>query len=118
LNQTQTIEIQKNPSQVSVQFQLIGKDNSLIFSKSISVQNGTNALAALKTIPDLNIDSKEYARMGTFVNAINGIKGDNEYFWSLYVNDKFADKAIDKYVLDADTKITWKFEKIDYSKLS
>ncbi len=118
LNQTQTIDSQKNLSQVSVQVQIIGKDNVVSFSKQISVQSGTNALTALKTISDLNIESKEYAGMGTFVTAINGVAGDSEYFWALYVNDKFADKAIDKYVLDADTKISWKLEKIDYGKLS
>jgi len=98
--------------------QIIGKDNVVSFSKQISVQSGTNALTALKSISDLNIESKEYAGMGTFVTAINGVAGDSEYFWALYVNDKFADKAIDKYVLDADTKISWKLEKIDYGKLS
>lgn len=82
---------------------------------AISIEKGKNALEAVKQTAD--VKTKTYIGMGSLITAINGLQPDTEHYWALYVDGKYADKSIDAYIIDKDTSIEIKLEKIDFSKM-
>ncbi len=84
-------------------------------NRAISVEKGINALEALKQVA--SVEAKTYVGMGSLVIGINNLKPDSEHYWALYVDGKFADKAIDAYTIENDITIEMKMEKIDFSKM-
>jgi len=94
---------------------VIDAQGTEIVNKPISIEKGKNGLDALKEVA--NVEAKTYAGMGSLVIGINGLKPDAQHYWALYVNEKYADKAIDAYTIDKDITIEMKMEKIDLSKM-
>ncbi len=84
-----------------------------LFDEEIQVNKGTNGLEA--TIQVANNVEYQSSAFGVFVTSIGGVESDSEHYWALYVNGEYANKAIDKYILNEDTAITWKLEKISES---
>ena len=59
----------------------------------------------------LALETKSYS-IGVFVEAIGDKKnGQENNYWTYYVNDKFANVAADKYELQAGDRVEWKFSK-------
>ncbi|MFH1896406.1 MAG: DUF4430 domain-containing protein [bacterium] len=56
---------------------------------------------------EINYSDSEF---GVFVKAIAGVENTTEKFWQFWVNNKFADKAADRYELkNGDIIVEWKF---------
>lgn len=49
---------------------------------------------------------------GKFVKSIDGRAGNQEYFWSFYVNGQSATQAADQTVLSAGDRVEFRYEKI------
>lgn len=94
---------------------IIGAEGNEIAGKIIQIEKGKNALDALKQAA--TVEAKTYIGMGSMVISINGITPDSGHYWALYVDGKFADKAIDAYIIDKDILVEFKLEKIDFSKM-
>ncbi len=80
----------------------------------VATQSGQTALDLLKA--NNIIEVKEYD-FGTFVKAIDGLVGDNNYYWAFYVNDEYAKTAVDKTILKVGDKIKFVYEKVDTAPL-
>lgn len=96
-------KLENNAQTVQAYFSAV-KDNEMIVDKTISVENGTNALEAMQEVAEVGY--KEYAGMGALVTSINGIESSDEYYWALYVDGKYADKGISAYTVENDMNIT------------
>lgn len=82
--------------------------NNLIIS--YQGEDGKNALELLKK--SNTIETKEYKGLGEFVTLINGLAGDNEHFWSFYINGKQSQVGASAYITKSTDLIEWKYEKI------
>lgn len=72
-------------------------------------ESGITALDVTKT--NATVELKQYD-FGAMVVSINDYKADNAHFWGLYVNDKLADMAADKMVVNKNDRVRWKYETI------
>ena len=97
---------------------ILEKDNEIIYNETHEIEKGTNAFdAILELFGEENIEYQEYVGMGIFVNSINGIAGDSEHYWALYINGEYAEKAINAHFFDEDMEVKWVYEEIDLSQL-
>ena len=94
---------------------IIEKDNEDVLVKTVQIENGKNGLQAMQEA-GIKFESQYYPGAGTFVTSIMDAKGDQQYYWALYVDGKYAEKSIDAYVLDDDTEIKWIYEAIDFTQ--
>ena len=62
----------------------------------------------------INFTEKNYAGMGKFIIAINGVKGNGEQNWIYYVNGKEAQVGISNYKINPGDVVSWKYEKNAY----
>jgi hypothetical protein len=74
------------------------------------IEAGKIALDLLKTTHQ--VQTKEYAGIGEFVESIDGIKPDSNHFWAFYVNGKSFDVGASSYKPQNGDKIEWKLVKI------
>ncbi len=61
---------------------------------------------------EADVEYQEYD-FGVFVESINGQDSNNDYFWALYVNDEFAQKAADRIELQAGDEVQWRWEEVE-----
>lgn len=71
--------------------------------------DGQNAFELLKAAT--KIEYKEYD-FGVFVESINGVKGNDKFFWAFYVNGEQALAGADKTILQKGDKVEWRYEEI------
>jgi hypothetical protein len=79
-------------------------------AEGYDLQEGKTALDLLKTTHQ--VQTKEYAGIGEFVESIDGIKPDSNHFWAFYVNGKSSDVGASSYKPQNGDKIEWKLVKI------
>ncbi len=51
---------------------------------------------------------------GVFVTSINGQLANENYYWAVYVNNKYAEEAADKIQLAIGDQVEWRFEEIKH----
>ncbi len=75
----------------------------------LEVNDAVNAFELLKK--NAEVEYKEYD-FGVFVEGINGVKGNDEYFWSLYVNGEQSKVGATEVLLKDGDVVEWRYEKI------
>jgi len=75
----------------------------------IAEENGQTAFAVLEK--NLELDYKDYD-FGVFIEGINGLKADKDYYWAFYVNGEYAEKGSKQTVLQKDDIVTMKYEEV------
>ncbi len=86
---------------------------NIIEEKNIEIyaeEDDQNALDLLKKHTE--VDYKE-SSLGAYVNGINGLNGNDNNYWSFYINDEYSLTGVDTTVLQKDDKMTWKYEAIE-----
>lgn len=58
-----------------------------------------------------NIEYKQYD-FGVFVESINGIAGDDDHFWALYLNGELSPTGADQTVVSPQDLVEFKYEEI------
>ncbi len=53
---------------------------------------------------------------GVFINSINNLAGNKDFYWALYVNDEYAQKAADKIELEPGDTALFSYEEIELDK--
>ncbi|MFH1587447.1 MAG: DUF4430 domain-containing protein [Candidatus Diapherotrites archaeon] len=91
---------------VSISVDYLGTD---LVNASVEVAQGSNGLDAMKKVTEVQYQDSAY---GAFVQGIGGVESDDFYYWALYVNGSYADRAIDQYEMEEGMEILWKFEEI------
>jgi len=72
---------------------------------------GVDGKTALELLEASHQVEKKTSSIGSFVEAIDGIKNRSDRFWLYYVNGKKPDVASDRYRTAAGDTIEWRFEK-------
>ena len=75
---------------------------------------GADGKTALELLEAAHEVEKKTSSVGSFVEAIDGIKNRTDRFWLFYVNGQKPDVASDRFPTTAKDTIEWRFEK--YSK--
>ncbi len=78
--------------------------------ETVQVPKGSNGLQAMKEKFDVIYSESLY---GAFMKSIDGVEADSKHFWALFVNENFADKAIDRYVFQEDAEIKWRMLSVE-----
>jgi len=89
---------------------------NLVTSEKINLTATVSGQTALELLTaNAKVESKKYD-FGVFVESINGLKGNNEHFWALYVNNEKSQTGADTTILQAGDTTSWVFEKIEPMK--
>ncbi len=93
---------------------IVARGDGNTVSVDLNVPTGGTVLDALTQatqVYGLVLDTKDYGDLGVLVNAIGDLKGgqDNKY-WSYYVNGQMATAAVNKQVVQPGDVIEFKFE--------
>jgi len=67
---------------------------------------GVSALDLLKIKHDVKLSLNKQ-----FVQCIDGVCVENEYGWSLYVNDKYINKGVDSYIIKGGDEVRFEFSR-------
>lgn len=94
---------------VTLALKYFDKDNSLLLNKTLKIEKGTNAFEAMKKITAVESETFSF---GVMVKSIAGIAPPEGYYLALYVDSNYAQKGISDYILEKDTLLEWKTEKI------
>lgn len=91
---------------------------NVYLNQEIAIKPNETALALLeridKEVPKLQLATKEYAGMGTLVEAMGGLRnGTDDKYWSYYVNGQMAQVGAGAYLLKDTDKVEWKFAKFE-----
>ncbi|MCB9813224.1 MAG: DUF4430 domain-containing protein [Pseudomonadales bacterium] len=87
----------------------IDEPNEIESITYVAENTGDNAFSLLQINAD--IEFKQYD-FGVFVNSINGIIGDENHFWALYVNGEKSPTGADKTDLKKGDLVEWRYEEI------
>lgn len=76
----------------------------------VATSDNTNAFDLLKTSHEVVFDQYDF---GVFIKSIDGLEGNNEYYWAFYVNGVYGKTAIDKTILNSGDKLELIYEKVN-----
>ncbi len=62
------------------------------------------------------IETKDYGEAGKFVNSINGLEGNSNYYWAFYLNDKYAEQGASQTKLAKGDIIKFVYEAVTPTK--
>lgn len=75
----------------------------------LTATDSTTVLALLQQ--DHQVDLKQ-GSMGSFVMAIDSLRGGNDVYWLYKVNGEMVPKAADRTMVGPGDKVTWHFHKM------
>lgn len=110
LDNSNSIDTTTEPTQDNTQADAQQEDQQIVESVFYEAhEDGVTAFDLLQE--NAKVEYKEYD-FGVFVESINGVPGNTEYFWALYVNDEKANAGADITILNTGDTVEWKYEKI------
>lgn len=62
---------------------------------------------------EAEVEYQNFGTAGKFVQSINGVEGNSEYFWAFYVNDAFAEAGVSQTQLQMGDTIRFTYEKVE-----
>jgi|GEM_PF-1647881 len=76
-----------------------------------------SGLVALELLEDsAAIETKDFGTAGKFVTSINGLSGNNEYYWAFYLNSEYAEQGISQTTLNKGDVINFVYEAVSITK--
>jgi len=85
--------------------------NNIIFTNDIPGETSVyDFMDKLRSEGKINFTEKNYAGMGKFIETINGVKGNKDYNWIYYVNEKKAEIGVSNYKIKTGDVVSWKYE--------
>jgi len=76
----------------------------------IATESGQLALDLIQA--NAQVETQDYGDAGQFVTSINGLAGNNEYYWAFYVNNDYAQQGASQTVLQAGDVIRFVYEAV------
>ncbi len=58
------------------------------------------------------VETTDYGDAGKFVTSINGLAGDNSYYWAFYLNGEYAEKGASQTILKKGDTIKFVYEAV------
>lgn len=103
--------ILKQDEQVVVDAEIDYGNGDVQSFADVKLQKGATVLDALKQLEEeynVPLETREFAGIGTFVEAIHGVHNTSAMYWQFWVNDEYSLKgAAQAEVRDGD-RILWK----------
>lgn len=97
------------PTTALLNILIVSADANLLWSGSKQFDLGTSCLDAMKKmVPTTTKDTA----FGPMVTGIKGIEAPNGYYWSLYIDNRYATAGIKDCKLYSSKLVMWKLEKI------
>jgi hypothetical protein len=91
-------------------FQLSTANNTITESYEFTAEEAGETPFSLLT-ENTEVKSDQYD-FGVFVKAINQQASNSDYYWALYVNEEYAQKAADQIDLNVGDKVEWRWEQV------
>ena len=100
--------------QKTIKIAVFDKNNAAMFEKDVT----TDKEYLVEVLEDLAKDGSltvqlEDSQYGKYIDAFNGVKQENNYYWNYYVNDDYASVGISECVLKQGDVYTFKLEKFE-----
>jgi Domain of unknown function (DUF4430) len=77
----------------------------------LAESDGQTAYELLELNHELEV--KEYD-FGVFIEGIDGIKGNDQYYWAFYLNGDYAEQGADQTVLKVGDKVEFRYEEVQF----
>ena len=107
-NSTKNNINQKNQIVINV----FDRENKEIYNNSIETEK--NYLSdVLETLKDLNIVMAD-GQYGKYISSILGITEGDNYYWSYYINGKYANVGVSSCEIEENSVYSFKIEKYEY----
>lgn len=108
-----------NEAEITNEAMVVEDDGMQVMEESVQVDSVTyvaqeddqNAFDLLKQNAEVEYDEYDF---GVFVKSINGIVGDEKYFWAFYVNGEKANQGADATTLNSGDEVEWRYEEVIY----
>lgn len=95
---------------------IIDRGTGTTLQTTVDVKEGSTALEAVKEATGdfgLTMETAWYGEMGTLLTSVGGLtNGQEDKYWSFYLNGKYGSVAMDKQIIQPGDKIEVRFEKI------
>lgn len=72
---------------------------------------GKNALEILKQ--KYQVQTKEFAGLGEFVESINGVKPDSKHFWKFFIDGQGSNLGAGSYVTKNSDSLEWRLAEVN-----
>ena len=107
-NSTKNNINQKNQIVINV----FNRENKEIYNNTI--ETGENHLSdVLETLKDLNIVMED-GQYGKYISSILGIPEGDNYYWTYYINGKYASVGVSSCQIEENSVYSFKIEKYEY----
>ncbi len=98
------------PEMARLNVMVVGDSENLIWSGSKTFDFGTKCLTAMQQM--MPVETKQTA-YGPMITGLKGVTAPSGYYWSLYIDNKYATVGIQDCTLYSNKLIMWKLEKIE-----
>ena len=95
-----------------ISIMIYDKDNEEIFKKELrtEAQYLSDVLEETENL-DIQMQDTEY---GKYITSIQGISEGDDYYWSYYINDEYAEVGVSNCEIKDGDRYTFKIEKFEY----
>lgn len=109
-NSTNSEKITGAMKEISIM--IYDKDNVEIFKKELhtEAQYLSDVLEKTENL-DIQMQNTEY---GKYITSIQGISEGDDYYWSYYINDEYAEVGVSNCEIKDGDRYTFKIEKFEY----
>ena len=110
INSTDSEKISDDMKEISIM--IYDKDNEEIFKKELytEAQYLSDVLEETENL-DIQMQDTEY---GKYITSIQGISEGDDYYWSYYINDEYAEVGVSSCEVKDGDRYTFKIEKFEY----
>lgn len=109
---SKSINDKKDNNLVKITISVFDKDNKEIYNSGIETEEKYLA-GVLEKTKDLEVKMED-SEYGKYITSILGIEQGDNYYWSYYINDEYANVGVSSCEVESNKVYTFKFEKFEY----
>ncbi len=109
---SKNINYKKDNNVVKITISVFDKDNKEIYNKGIETEEKYLS-GVLEKTNDLEVKMED-SEYGKYITSILGIEQGDNYYWSYYINDEYANVGVSNCEVESNKVYTFKFEKFEY----
>jgi hypothetical protein len=97
--------IVKLPSKETITVKIVGTRNfgeEVLFEKEAEVRQGATAGEALEQVAEIEMS-------GSYIETVNGLRGDQKEYWLYYINGVLANVFAHRYIMQPGDVMNWDF---------
>lgn len=102
----------KDEQQKTIIISVHDKENKNIFKEEIET-NKTYLIDVLEENKDLKVITED-SQYGKYITSIMGIKQEDDYYWSYYIDEQYAITGVSECEIEENKHYSFKIEKFEY----